>query len=126
MRLAKPWDSPTEFHGSAYVAIFNAMRVVEQGEPVVKAFIKKLAKRYGYEILGPPRAFASQQSLIALIRQEQINLVLDVGANTGQFVTDLRAAGYTGHVISFEPLAEAHALLCKHAEIGRASCRERG
>ena len=31
--------------------------------------------------------------------------------NTGQFVQDLRASGYHGHIISFEPLSDAHATL---------------
>jgi FkbM family methyltransferase len=86
---------------------------------MVKAFIKRFAKRFGYEIVGPPRAFAIPRSLIGLIEQEQINLVLDVGANTGQFGGDLRAAGYTGRIISFEPLASAHAILRKHAQNDR-------
>jgi FkbM family methyltransferase len=90
-----------------------------QGVEMVKALLKSLAKRFGYEIVGPPRAFATRRSLIGLIRQEQINLVLDVGANTGQFGSDLRAAGYTGRIISFEPLESAHTLLRMHAQRDR-------
>lgn len=82
---------------------------------MVKAFIKSLARRFGYEILGPPASFASRRTLSGVLRREQINLVLDVGANTGQFVEELRAAGYNGRIISFEPLPSAHAILCKHA-----------
>lgn len=37
-----------------------------------------------------------------------IDLVLDVGANRGQFVLEIRSGGYTGHVVSFEPLSDAH------------------
>jgi FkbM family methyltransferase len=38
----------------------------------------------------------------------QINLVLDVGANEGQFGRSLRNFGYQGKIISFEPLSQAH------------------
>jgi FkbM family methyltransferase len=37
-----------------------------------------------------------------------IDLVLDVGANKGQFASSIRRFGYTGKIVSFEPLKDAH------------------
>lgn len=45
-----------------------------------------------------------------------IDVVMDVGANEGQFALNLRRCGYTGRIISFEPLPEAYARLREHAQ----------
>ena len=49
-------------------------------------------------------------------RDFAIDVVLDVGANTGQFAQALRAQGYHGHIVSFEPLSDAHAALVAAAD----------
>jgi FkbM family methyltransferase len=48
----------------------------------------------------------------ALIRDRKINLVLDIGANQGQYGTSLRnTVGYKGRIVSFEPLRDAFTIL---------------
>lgn len=43
----------------------------------------------------------------ALLVHHRIDLVIDVGANTGQYAQSLRRAGYRGRILSFEPLKDA-------------------
>lgn len=51
-----------------------------------------------------------------LVRRLGIDLVLDVGANAGQFGGELRSLGYRGRLISFEPLKSAFASLQSNAQ----------
>ena len=43
-----------------------------------------------------------------LMRQAGVNLVFDVGANIGQFGSELRLFGYQGDILSFEPQNAAY------------------
>lgn len=49
--------------------------------------------------------------LNSMLTSHGVDLVLDVGANIGQFAKSLREAGYTRRLVSFEPLSTAHAQL---------------
>ncbi len=53
--------------------------------------------------------------LTAILKMHDVDYVLDVGANRGQFASDLFAAGYDGTILSFEPIPEMRALLTKAA-----------
>ena len=57
-------------------------------------------------------------NLVDFFRSRSVDLVLDVGANTGQFALDIRRLGYAGRIISFEPLLEPFRVL------GEAAARD--
>ena len=48
-----------------------------------------------------------------LLRHHNIDVVLDVGANIGQYGSELRSMGYTGQIVSFEPTSGAYRKLAK-------------
>ena len=54
-----------------------------------------------------PGSSPSAQLKVSLAKFN-IDIVFDVGANTGQFGKELRSSGYDGQIVSFEPLSEAY------------------
>jgi FkbM family methyltransferase len=58
---------------------------------------------------------AARRHVAALLEMYRVNCVLDVGANRGQFAAGLRAAGFDGHIVSFEPVPETFAALARAA-----------
>jgi FkbM family methyltransferase len=50
-----------------------------------------------------------------LIRTTGITCVVDIGANIGEYGRELREAGYSGRLVSFEPLSTAFQVLARRA-----------
>jgi FkbM family methyltransferase len=67
---------------------------------IVKEQLKSIVRSTGYEIRR------QHPDLVQFLRSRSVNLVLDVGANEGQFAQEIRSRGYAGKILSFEPVAE--------------------
>jgi FkbM family methyltransferase len=65
--------------------------------------LKALRQRAGIDVVRARK----NPNIMDFIENRRIDLVLDVGANTGQFGQSLRHRGYAGRIISFEPVKEA-------------------
>ena len=78
----------------------------------VVAAIRRRVNRAGFDITREP----FDDRFVRALTKRGIDCVLDVGANTGQYGTDLRAARFTGRILSVEPLSSAFAELTQATE----------
>jgi FkbM family methyltransferase len=81
--------------------------------------LQRLARRLGYDLTPRRKAKPLRAQLIAVLDRFEISVVLDVGANRGQYAAMLREGGWRGRIVSFEPLSEAHAALERLAAADR-------
>ncbi len=92
--------------------------------------VRNQVRRLGWDLVRvrDPRV----PPLIEFLRRFDIDLVIDVGANVGQFGNFLRESGYAGRILSIEPNREAFEKLetsasaydnweCIHAGLGESN-----
>lgn len=79
--------------------------------------LRNLLRRTGFDLRRYHPSSSQHSAMRLLLRRLQIDLVFDVGANTGQTGEELFDSGFAGRVVSFEPLAAAHAVLVRKAAL---------
>ncbi len=72
----------------------------------VKGYVLAAARAAGVDLVRLRSVRHPIGRLARLMTSLGIDLVIDVGANRGQFGLELRRAGYAGRIVSIEPLAE--------------------
>lgn len=84
-----------------------------RGKARIFRLLQRIARSRGLDLQphrGPPR------SLGGFLATRDIDLVLDVGASTGNYGWTIRSGGYEGRICSFEPLSAPFERLEKLAE----------
>ncbi len=83
---------------------------------VAKQAVRSLFRSFGLNISKIPKdpvtaPFVAPSPLV----HHNVDLLLDVGANVGQYAMGARRSGFRGKIVSFEPLPEAHRALTDNA-----------
>ena len=73
--------------------------------------IKQLINKLGWDLQRQNSLSSPRSEILTVLDFIKADMVFDVGANIGQFATDLFSSGYSGRIISFEPLTKAHKTL---------------
>jgi FkbM family methyltransferase len=80
-----------------------------------KALVRKALRGAGWHMHRYSPATVPEAQIHALLAHHCVDLVLDVGANAGQYAETLRDSGYSGRILSFEPLESAWATCTERA-----------
>ncbi|MCP4602713.1 MAG: FkbM family methyltransferase [Proteobacteria bacterium] len=75
----------------------------------------KLLQKLGYDVMRWKKNVVNRR--MTIINRHGIDVILDVGANVGQYASESRRLGYEGRIVSFEPLRSAFRILTER-------CRE--
>lgn len=77
--------------------------------------LKNSFRKIGFDISRYDARRDPSACVLRLLQREQVEIVVDVGANTGQYGKTLRETGFGGEIVSFEPLIDAHRTLEQNA-----------
>jgi FkbM family methyltransferase len=78
-------------------------------------WINKVINKMGFDVRRYPTK--SQKSLLNYLKNNRVNLCIDIGANVGQFAENIRRMGFDGTILSFEPQSSAFEVLKKKANV---------
>lgn len=89
----------------------------------------RFARNTTFEVSFPYSERGWKRQFVKQLESRGVDVVIDVGANAGQYAADLRLAAYKGRIVSFEPQSEPFAALkhrastdpcweCRHCALG--------
>ena len=85
----------------------------------VKRVVRSLLRSIGLDVRRFRPGSSEAAALARMLSTHGVNVVLDIGANAGQFGGLLRSAGYRARIVSFEPLSTARKQLVAAARNDR-------
>jgi FkbM family methyltransferase len=86
------------------------------GFTMPNALLSWIAARRGYDLVRLDPAKHALVRRMTLFRAHAVETVFDVGANDGGYGAELRRMGFTGDLVSFEPVRAPFAALARRAK----------
>lgn len=81
----------------------------------VKHAISRALGSRGYQIVKQQDVHSLKEHLLYVFADQQVDYVIDVGAHRGDYGSFLRAAGYDGPIVSFEPVEKSYRELVRNS-----------
>lgn len=97
--------------GTVVLSRRGGMRARDLGPGAWLLTYPKKARRHLWDLQKGWYRYLTPEHVAWILRAYDVNCVIDVGANTGQYAKSLRRAGYRGRIASFEPLPHIAAKL---------------
>jgi FkbM family methyltransferase len=76
---------------------------------------REIVHRTGFDVSRYRPELDGKRNFMNQLKTHQVDVILDVGANSGQYAIGLRAANFKGRIVSFEPLSKPFSLLQRKA-----------
>jgi FkbM family methyltransferase len=80
-------------------------------------FIRKIFRMFGWDINRYDHLSSTYVQLVRLFKELDVGSFIDIGANIGQFSEEIRQHGYSGNILSFEPIQACHTELVNKTNI---------
>ena len=74
---------------------------------------RELLRYAGLDVSRFPNPASVEARRVAILKANNVDLVLDVGASSGRYGLELRRHGYVGDILSFEPQPSPYERLAK-------------
>lgn len=78
--------------------------------------LNRILRKFGFELERYGTNTSQHKLQQQLVLSHHIDLLIDIGANSGQFGEKMREIGYMGKMVSFEPMSKAFAQLSAKAK----------
>lgn len=92
-----------------------SLAILDKPKIILTNALKSILRKQGYDVRRYFDGSNEETSTVLALKNFGISKVIDIGANQGQYGIMLRECGFSGEILSFEPLPTIHDILKENA-----------